>query len=74
MNEKTENPVPEYLQAIRSQLDGIEQNLRDLTFRVNKLERGQADIMETLAHHSGQFDRSNERLARIEKRLDLVDH
>lgn len=81
MNEKTENLVLEHLRAIRQSITHIEQDMGDVKFRLGKienriaaLERGQADIHEILAHHAVKSDRQDERLSRIEKRLDLVDH
>ncbi|MCF6199965.1 MAG: hypothetical protein L3J67_11345 [Hyphomicrobiaceae bacterium] len=81
MNENTENLVLEHLRAIRQSIGNIEQDMADIKFRMSKLEnriaaleRGQADIHEILAHQALKQDRQDDRLARIEKRLDLVDH
>jgi archaellum component FlaC len=56
----------EYLKAIRSSQERVENDIKDLKFRVGQIEH-------TLAHHSNRFDRIEDRLGRIEKRLDLVD-
>ncbi len=47
--------------------------LGKLESRLAGLERGQADIHETLAHHSVKSDRVDSCMERIEKRLDLID-
>ncbi len=63
----------EYLKRFDTKLDRIENDIRDLKFRIGSMERTLVSVQETLAHHSGRFDRVEERLGRIEKRLDLVD-
>ena len=54
------------LKAIRDDLQHIKHDVSDLKFRVGQVE-------ETLVHHTQRSDRIDERLARIEARLELVE-
>jgi hypothetical protein len=59
-----------HLQEFRSEFrdfrGDMAEEMKDIKFRLRKIE-------ETLTHHTTQFDRMQERLLRIEHRLDLVD-
>lgn len=68
-----DNLVLEHLRAIRSDLSGVKADLKDVRFRIGSLERGQAELQVTLAHHLQRFDRLEDRIERIESRLGLVD-
>lgn len=70
--------ILEYLRALRSQGDRIEGGLRDLRDRVGQLEIGFANVQrdmahlaETVSHMSVRLDRIDDRVARIERCLDL---
>jgi len=54
------------LRSIRDDLSQVRHDIGDLKFRISKIE-------ETQVHHTQRFDRFDERLARIENRLDLVE-
>lgn len=56
----------EVLKKVPASQSRVENDIKDLKFRVGQIEH-------TLAHHSTRFDRFDERLDRIEKRLGLVD-
>ena len=56
----------EHLKYIRAGMDRVEGSVDDLRFRVGQIE-------ETLTHHTRRFDRVDDRLKVIEKRLGLVD-
>ena len=56
----------EHMKAIRASQDNQAVDVRDLKRRMTSLEEGQVSIQRRLDH----FD---DRLARIEKRLDLVE-
>ncbi len=73
MSDNTENLVLEHLKHIRRVVDGIQNDVHDLKFRVGQVERSVASINDTLVHHTGRFDRIEDRLDTIEKRLDLVE-
>lgn len=61
-----ENLVLENLRAIRSTLDRHSDELREIKGRIGILEQQYASL-------STRIDRMDDRLARIEKRLDLVE-
>jgi hypothetical protein len=66
MPESTENLI-EHLALTRAAVDRVEQRLDDMTIRMGHLET-------SFAHEQSiRFDSVEERLARIEKRLELAD-
>ncbi|MDX5936836.1 hypothetical protein [Acidithiobacillus thiooxidans] len=78
MTENIENIMLEHLKRFQSILDRVERKLDDLTRRVGNLESGQANIIQhlgTLAAADAQqqltSDGFNQRLERIERRLEL---
>jgi hypothetical protein len=73
MTQKPDNLVLEHLRYMRAALDEVRDDVKDLKFRVGVVERGMISVQDTLFQHSAQFDRVNARLAKIEKRLDLVE-
>ena len=73
MAENVDSLILEHLRHLRDGQANLQQEIKDLKFRVNSIERSLAGIHDTLAHHSGQFDSVSDRLTRIEKRLDLVE-
>jgi hypothetical protein len=58
--------LQEFRNEFRDFRHDMAEDLSDLKFRLRRIE-------ETVTHHTAQFDRLNERLTRIENRLDLVD-
>ena len=66
MTEEPPNIVLELLRHIRASTDRMENDIGDLKFRVGQVE-------QTLTHHTRRFDRMDDRLLMIEKRLGLVD-
>ena len=58
--------LEEFRNEFRSFRHDMAEEFNDLKFRLRRIE-------ETVTHHTAQFDRINERLSRIENRLDLVD-
>lgn len=67
MDEKTNNPVLEHLRHIRGSVDDIREDMREVKSRLGLLEQQYAII-------SGRLDRLTDRVERIERRLDLVEH
>ena len=70
----------EHLKAIRADTSAIRLDAQEIKFRVTQLEIGQANLLAAISHNFADFarqqvtiDRLTERLARIEKRLDLVN-
>ena len=77
--DNVENLVLEHLKRFQSTLDRRETKYDEITNRLANLEGGQAMIIQHLAHLSSAdatvqvaIDRINERLDRIERRLELA--
>jgi uncharacterized coiled-coil protein SlyX len=78
MSENVENLILEHLKRFQSGQDRIEKKLTELTGRIANLEAGQASIIQHLGHLASadaqqqvSADHANERLDRIERRLEL---
>ncbi len=78
MTDEIENLMLEHLKRLQIVLDRVERKLDDLIRRVGNLESGQANIIQhlgTLAAADAQqqlsSDGFNQRLERIERRLEL---
>jgi len=67
MDEKTNNLVLEHLRHIRGAVDDTREDMREVKSRLGLLEQQYAII-------SGRLDRLTDRVERIERRLDLVEH
>ena len=65
--------ILEHLQAIRGVLDRHTDELREIKERLGILEIGIGNLGGQYASVSNRLDRLDERVARIEKRLDLVE-
>ena len=70
----------EYLRRIDKKLDRLNDDMRDLKFRIRQVESTLANHTAQLANHTaqlvyqtGQFDRLFSDIEIIKKRLDLVD-
>ena len=63
---ETDNIVLEHLRAIRSKVDRISEDMQEVKGRLGILEQQYASI-------SIRLDRIDDRVFRIEKRLDLVE-
>jgi hypothetical protein len=63
----------EHLKYIRASSDRMETAISDLKFRVGQIEETLQHQQHTLTHHTHRFDRVDDRLKIIEKRLGLVD-
>ena len=73
MNDEATNLVLEHLKRIQSRLGNIELDVSDVKTRLSAMEQHQGHILALLGSLGGRMDRFDERLARIERRLDLVD-
>ena len=73
MTEETENMVLEMLRRIRASQERTELDLADVKARASALEQMQGQVLVLLGTMSQRMDRFDERLGRIERRLDLVD-
>ena len=79
MTDNVENLVLEHLRALRAGQDRIELKLSELSSRITSLEttttRARADNLSTqedVYRQQAALDRFNERLERVEKRLELI--
>lgn len=63
----------EYLRRIDAKLDRIDNDMRDIRFRMTQVEGSLANHSAQLVHHTGQFDRLFDEIHLIKKRLDMVD-
>ena len=79
MADNVENLVLEHLRALRAGQDRIEHKLSELSSRMTSLEtavsRSRSDNLSTqedVYRQQGTIDRINERLERVEKRLELI--
>ncbi|QBR71116.1 hypothetical protein CU048_07275 [Beijerinckiaceae bacterium] len=70
---EADNLILEHLRHMRGQLDRVENRLEDVIVRLGHLERSVADHSVQLAEVNTKLDRLDGRVARIEKRLDLVE-
>jgi len=74
-----ENLLLEHLKRFQSGQDRIERKIDELTRRVSNLEAGQASIIQHIGHLASadaqqqvSADGFNQRLERIERRLELA--
>jgi predicted nucleic acid-binding Zn-ribbon protein len=73
MTEGTENLVLEMLRRIRASQERMELDMVDIKARLTGVEISVGQLTSQLASQSLRLDRIEERVARIERRLDLVD-
>lgn len=71
MTDNVESSILEHLRHIRGKLDIVSLDLSDIKSRVSLLEETQGQVIGMIGGLGKRMDRFDERLARIEKRLDL---
>ncbi len=81
MGENVENLILEHLRGLRSGQDRMENELREIKARITSLEAGVAGFRRDTAHDRDDIvrqqvslDQLNERIQRIEKRLELANN
>ena len=79
MTDTPQNLILEHLKRFQMVQDRIERKIDELTRRVSNLEAGQASILQHLGHLASAdaqqqlaADGFNQRLERIERRLELA--
>jgi hypothetical protein len=72
MTEETDNMVLEMLWRIRASQERTELDLADLKSRVSALKQMLGQVLVLLGTMCQRIDRFDERLGRIERRLELV--
>ncbi len=73
MAEETDNVVLEHLRRIRGSQERTELDIAELKSRGSSLEQVTGQILSLLGTMNHRMDRFDERLARIERRFDLVE-
>jgi hypothetical protein len=73
MSDEPASLILEHLKHIRRKVDVIDLELGDVKSRVSALEETQGQMLVLLGVISKRLDRHDERFARIERRLDLVE-
>ena len=71
MTDSVENLILEHLKHIRGKVDVISLDVSDLKSRVSSLEEMQGQLLIMMGGFGKRMDRFDDRLSRIEKRLDL---
>jgi hypothetical protein len=74
MTAETESLVLEILKKIQGDIAGLKFDMVDVKHRISMIERNTADIAASYAGQSLRIDRLEERLDRIERRLELPLH
>ena len=73
MSTPADSLVLEHLRHIRGAVDGMRDDLREVKIRVGHLETEVAQIHTVYASMSNRMDRMDDRIGRIEQRLDLAE-
>lgn len=71
MSQQSDNLVLEHLRHIRGRVDSMSLDVVDLKTRISALEEMQGQVLVLLGAMGKRMDRTDERLARVERRLDL---
>jgi uncharacterized protein (UPF0335 family) len=81
MTENAESVIIEHLRHVRGRVDRIAEDMSDIKHRMSSLEPAMVLVKrevaagdETDARQQLSLDRLSDRIERIERRLDLVDH
>jgi predicted nucleic acid-binding Zn-ribbon protein len=73
MTDETANLILEHLRNIRSDTTAIRNDVDDLKLRMTAAEHHLGQQQIQLAAINGRLDRLDERVGRIERRLELVE-
>ena len=73
MANDSDNLILDILKKIQGRLSAIEVDLGDVKARISVMEQYQGQVLTLLGGLNQRMDRFDERLSRIERRLDLVD-
>ena len=73
MADLVDNTALEYLRRIRTSIERIETDISDMKTRLSALEEVAGQMLVLLGAINKRQDRFDERLARIERRLELTD-
>jgi tetrahydromethanopterin S-methyltransferase subunit G len=73
MSEETANVVLEHLRHIRSRVDGLTDDMRQVILRLGSMERHIAGLHISDVSQNAELDRLKNRLDQVERRLELND-
>jgi hypothetical protein len=73
VTDDVENLVLEQLRLIRKAQEEMREDILDIKIRLSATERHLGEVQLQLAALNSRMDRMDERLARVERRLGLVD-
>jgi hypothetical protein len=73
MTDGTDSLVLEHLRRIRASQERMELDMADVKSRVSSLEQVTGQMLTILGALGQRMDRFEERLSRIERRLDLAE-
>ena len=73
MVENADNIVLEHLRHIRKAVDDLRLDILDVKSRATGLEILMGQMVSLMAAQSGRMDRIDERLGRVERRLELAE-
>ena len=71
MTSEVENPVLEHMRKIRGTLERLENDVGDIKLRMSAVEHGLGNLQLQVAGLNSRMDRFDERLTRVERRLEL---
>jgi hypothetical protein len=71
MTDNVESLILEDLRHIRSKMDAVSLDMSDIKSRLSSLEETQGQLLVMMGGLGKRMDRFDERLGRIERRLDL---
>jgi chromosome segregation ATPase len=73
VTDNIENPTLKFMRRLDTRLDRLENDIGDIKLRVTATEEHLASIMMSMAGVNSRMDKIDERLAHVERRLDLTD-
>jgi chromosome segregation ATPase len=73
MTDNVENLTLKFMRRLDTRLDRLESDIGDIKLRVTTTEEHLASIMMSMAGVNSRMDKIDERLAHVERRLDLTD-
>ena len=73
MSDDVESLMLEQFRRLHQRLDRKDLEDMEVKMRLNSLDEHMAGIMTSLVRMNSRFDRLEERVVRIERRLDLAD-
>jgi hypothetical protein len=68
-----DNLILEHLRHIRKAVDELRLDMSDVKARMTAVKVTMGQIVSLIATQSGRMDRIDDRLGRVERRLDLAD-